>query len=160
MMMFRRVLVMVLFCQVAGCALVQPRDPPVVRVVGMQALPSEGLELRFELRLRVQNPREEPIKYDGIAVSLDLDGRGLASGVSDAKGTVARFGEAVVEVPVTISLFSALREALARAGDLERGTVARDIPYAMTGRFGGSGLGGVRFRSEGKLTLPGTPARR
>lgn len=143
----------VLLALAGACALVQPQDSPVVRVVGLTPLPSEGMELRFGLRLRVQNPNDGPIGYDGIAVSLDLDGRGLASGVSNASGTIDRFGEAVIEVPVTVSLFSALREAWTRLGDLERGRAPAQIPYSLTGKLGGGDFGAVRFSSEGVLSL-------
>jgi LEA14-like dessication related protein len=152
---FSRLAVVVLTLALAGCAALAPVDPPVVRIVGLQPLPSEGLELRFGVRMRVQNPGEHPIEYDGVSVSLDLDGRGLGSGVSQQRGTIERFGEALIEVPVTISLFSALRQALAGAGRLERGEMLDGLPYALTGKLGAaSGGAAVRFESEGRLEFP------
>ena len=69
------------------------------------------MEMRFMVKLRVQNPNDEPIEYNGIALDLDVNGQPLASGVSDQTGEVPRFGERVVSVPLTVSAFSAFRQA-------------------------------------------------
>ena len=74
-----------------------------VTVAGLDPLVGQGLEMRFSLKLRVQNPNDAPIDYDGISVALDLNGTPFASGVSDRSGTVPRFGEAVLDVPVSVS---------------------------------------------------------
>jgi hypothetical protein len=36
---------------------------------------------------------------------MDVEGKTFATGVADITGTVPRFGEAVITVPVTISAF-------------------------------------------------------
>ncbi|MCA3836464.1 LEA type 2 family protein, partial [Burkholderia sp.] len=91
-----------------GCAGLT-RAPLSVSVVGLDPLVGQGLEMRFSLKLRVQNPNDAPIDYDGIAVALDLNGTPFASGVSDRTGTVPRFVEAVLDVPVSVSAFAAAR---------------------------------------------------
>ena len=98
-----------------ACAALSPRDPLNVQVAGIQPLQGEGLEARFLVKLRLQNPNEGAIDYSGVALDLEVNGRRLASGVSDQRGTVPRFGESVLEVPVTISAFSAARQALGLA---------------------------------------------
>jgi len=50
----------------AACATMG--DPIKVQVVGLEPLQGQGMELRFAAKLRVQNPNEAPIDYDGIAV--------------------------------------------------------------------------------------------
>jgi len=100
----------------SGCAsLALNDDSPNVRVVGIEALPREGLEARFALKLRVQNPNESALSYDGLSVNLDIAGRGLASGVSNETGEIPRFSETVLTVPVSISAFSVFRQVLALA---------------------------------------------
>jgi len=89
----------------AACASLPGRDPPVVSVAGIEPLQGQGLELRLMLKLRVQNPNDAPIDYDGIAVQLDVQGRHFASGVSDQSGNVPRYGESVISVPLTIPAF-------------------------------------------------------
>lgn len=63
-----------------GCASLPNRDPLVIDVAGIEPLPSEGLELRLAVRVRIQNPNDAPVEYTGAALSLDLNGRRLASG--------------------------------------------------------------------------------
>lgn len=146
-----------LACLLAGCATLGGRDSPDVRIVGLEPLPSEGLELRFALKMRVLNPNDTPIAYDGLAVKLDLDGRGLASGVSDEKGEIPRFGEQLLTLPVSISAFSAIRQFLLRAGDdqTDKNSVTKPISYSLSGKLGrGAGAAGsVRFAANGELDL-------
>ncbi len=48
-----------------GCAGLT-REPVSVTVVGLDPLVGQGLEMRFSLKLRVQNPNDAPIEYDGM----------------------------------------------------------------------------------------------
>ena len=135
----------------AACATMG--DPIKVQVVGLEPLQGQGMELRFAAKLRVQNPNEAPIDYDGIAVELEVRGNAFASGVSDARGTIPRYGETVVTVPVTVSAFAMVRQAMGFAsGDRSK------IDYVMRGKVGGATFGGVRFESKGELELPGAAA--
>lgn len=140
----------------AGCAGFGPREAVQVAVVGLDPLPGEGFEGRFLLKLRVQNPNDAPIDYDGIAVELELRGRRLATGVSDARGTVPRFGEAVLAVPISVSAVSVLRQFLGVAGGLGGGRA----DYRLRGRLAGPAFGSTPFDVSGELTLPGPPAER
>ena len=63
-----------------ACASLQGRDPLQVTVAGMDPLPGEGLELRMMVKLRVQNPNDAPIDYNGVAVAIDIQGKRFASG--------------------------------------------------------------------------------
>jgi LEA14-like dessication related protein len=132
----------------ASCAVMG--DPLRVQVVGLDPLQGQGMELRFAAKLRVQNPNDAPIDYDGIAVDLEVRGSAFASGVSDARGTIPRYGEAVLTVPVTVSAFAMVRQAIGLAsGDRSK------IDYVLRGKVGGSTFGSVRFESRGELELPG-----
>ncbi len=134
-----------------GCATLA-RDPLWVGVVGLDPLPGQGLEMRFALQLRVQNPNDTPIGYDGIALDLELNGRAFASGVSDARGSVPRFGEAVIAVPITVTAFAAARQAFGFADAAASGR----IPYRLRGKLSSGMLGGMRFTDAGSLKLPAT----
>lgn len=133
---------------VAGCALAGG-DPIRVQLVDLEPLQGQGMELRLAAKLRVQNPNGTPIDYDGIAIELEVRGTALASGVSDAHGTIPRYGEAVVTVPVTVSALAMVRQAIGLAsGDRSK------IDYVLRGKVGGPSFGGVRFESSGVLELP------
>jgi hypothetical protein len=91
------------------------------------------------------------LDYDGIALDLSLNGSAFASGVSDAKGTIPRFGEAVLTVPVTVSALSVVRQAL----NFTRNPPKDGVPYELKGKLGGTGLGSLRFESSGTVRMPG-----
>lgn len=133
-----------------GCATLG-RQAPRVTVAGIEPLAGQGLEMRFDLRLRVQNPNDAAIDFTGIALDLDLNGRTFASGVSDQGGSIPGFGERVVSVPITVSAMSAVRQFV----QLAEGRNATNLRYALRGRLAGGTLGGTRFSDTGTLTLPG-----
>ncbi|RCL28393.1 hypothetical protein C6A77_07230 [Pseudomonas sp. AFG_SD02_1510_Pfu_092] len=143
-------LILLLACGLGACTLLQARDPVNISVIGIEPLPGQELELRMAVKMRVQNPNETPIDYNGIAVKLDVNGQPLAAGVSDQQGHIGRYGEAVIVVPVSITAFSFLRQAygLGRVDSLQ------GLPYVLRGKLAGGLLGTVRFTDEGKLDLP------
>ncbi|MEI2416862.1 LEA type 2 family protein [Orrella sp. JC864] len=135
----------------SGCASWPGRQAPRVSVVGLEPAAGQGLEARFELKLRVQNPSDAAISYDGVVLDLDLNGQPFASGVSDQRGSIPRLGEAILTVPVTVSAVSALRQARRWLDGQPGGALA----YRLNGRLAGGMLGGTRFSDEGELALPG-----
>ncbi len=133
----------------AGCATWPGTDPLQVSLAGVESLPGEGLEMRMAVKLRIQNPNDAPVNYDGVALTLELRGLDFASGVSDAQGSVPRFGEAVLVVPVTVSAFAMAKQVYTFAmGDRSK------VTYVARGKLAGSGFGGVRFESKGEFDLP------
>jgi len=142
---------------VTACATLGGRDPVNLNVVGLEPIPGQGMEMRFNLKLRVQNPNDSAIEFDGVALELNVNDHRFATGVSDQKGSVPRFGEAVISVPVSVSAFAAVRQAL---GLMDERTSGR-VPYVLRARFGGPLFAGLRFTESGTLDLPAldTPAR-
>ncbi|MCX7227446.1 MAG: LEA type 2 family protein [Burkholderiales bacterium] len=133
----------------SACAGLPFGQPVNVNVVGLEPLAGQGMEGRFLVKLRVQNPNEQAIDYDGVSIELDVRGSQLASGVSDVRGSVPRFGESVIEVPVSVPVSAIVRQALGFAtGDRSR------VDYRLRGRLAGTAFGGVSFSSSGELTLP------
>ena len=154
----RALLLITLVAALNGCATFPgSADSPAVRVVGLEPLPSEGLEVRFELKLRVQNPNDITLAYDGLSVSLDIAGRGLASGVSNVTGEIPRFSEELLSLPVSISAFSFIRQLWVFAQDgTDDDAFTRDpIAYKLTGKLGApeGKLRAVRFSDSGELDL-------
>lgn len=131
-------------------------DPLQVTVAGIEPLQGEGMEMRLLVRLRVQNPNDSPVDFNGVSLNLDVMDRRFASGVSDQAGTVPRFGETIVAVPVTVSVLRMARQVL---GMLDGKPVTR-ITYAMSGKLNGASMFGTqRFNTTGEFDLPqGTPA--
>ncbi|UVE17155.1 LEA type 2 family protein [Pseudomonas sp. LS44] len=126
------------------------RDPLRIDLAGVEPLPGQGMEMRMLVKLRVQNPNDDAIRYNGVALDLEINGQPLASGVSDASGEVPRFGEAVIGVPVSISAFSAVRQAWGLSG----GPLRNGLPYVISGKLNGGLFGTRRFNDAGTLNLP------
>jgi LEA14-like dessication related protein len=135
----------------SACASLPGREPVQVTVAGIESLPGEGLELRMLVRLRVQNPNDVPIEYNGAYLRLDVQNRTFASGVSDERGVVPRFGEAIVSVPVTASV---LRTAWTVFSMMDGRKLDR-LSYTMEGKLNGPLFGSTRFQATGELALPG-----
>uniref|UniRef100_UPI003F49AA15 LEA type 2 family protein n=1 Tax=Cupriavidus yeoncheonensis TaxID=1462994 RepID=UPI003F49AA15 len=133
-----------------GCAALTGQEPLRVTVAGIDPMEGEGWEMRFNVKLRIQNPNDSPIEFSGLSLQLDLNGQSFASGVSDQSGVVPRFGETVIDVPLTVPAFAAVRQAFAFVG----GARAGNIPYEVHGRLAGGMGGGTRFTDHGKLSLP------
>ncbi|CAE6752126.1 LEA type 2 family protein [Paraburkholderia haematera] len=148
-----------------GCAGLFGGDPLRVNVAGIEPVDGQGLEMRFNVKLRVQNPNESAVNFDGVSLDLELNGKPFASGVSDQSGTVPRFGETVVNVPLTVPAFAAVRQAFAFAGAVQAGAVqagavqagavqSGQIPYILRGKLAGGLTGTTRFVNQGTLSLP------
>lgn len=137
-----------------GCATLQGRDPLNVTVAGIEPLESQGLELRMLVKLRVQNPNDAPVDYNGVALEMNVRGKTFATGVSDAGGSVPRFGEAVISVPVTVSAFRMLGHAL----DMIPSDSSGPITYEMKGKLNASGFNTAHFRTQGEFEWPATGA--
>jgi hypothetical protein len=145
----RTILLAVTLLAVGGCADLQHRDPLQFTVAGIEPLQGEGLELRMLVKLRVQNPNDAPFDYNGAYLKLDVLGKSFASGVSDAAGTVPRFGEAVIGVPVTVSVLRMVSTAL---GMLD-GKPMDKVTYDLRGKLNGRVFSVARFQSRGEFDL-------
>jgi LEA14-like dessication related protein len=133
-----------------GCAGLQSKDPLQVTVAGVESLPGEGMEVRLLVKLRVQNPNPAPIDYRGAYLKLEVQGKTFATGVSREQGTLPAYGEAVIGVPVTVSVLRMVRQV---AGMLDGQPVDR-ITYEMSGKLEGGPFGTERFRASGEFKLP------
>jgi len=133
-----------------GCASLQGREPVQVIIAGVEPLQGEGLELRMLVKLRIQNPNDLPLDFNGVSVQMDVQGKLFATGVSDAVGSVPRFGETIIAVPVSVSLIRIAHQAIGVLTNEYRGKLA----YEMTGRLAGPAFNSLHFKSNGEFTLP------
>jgi LEA14-like dessication related protein len=148
-----RILVALAALSLGACAGLPRTEPLQVTVAGIEPLQEqgEGLELRLLVKLRIQNPNDAAFDFDGAYVRLEVLGKTFATGVSDQTGTVPRFGETVVNVPVTVPVLRMVRQVM---GVLDGKPVER-VDYVLEGKLDGTGLSSRRFQSKGELTLPG-----
>lgn len=132
-----------------GCASMPHKDPLQVTVAGMEGLPGEGMEVRMLVKLRVQNPNAAEIAFSGAYLQFDVQDRTFATGVSDQTGVIPAFGEAVVSVPVTVSVLRMVRQV---AGMLD-GQPVDTIRYELSGKLSGGLFSTERFSAKGEFSL-------
>lgn len=154
---FAALLLIAALCGLSACASFGTRlDPPDVSLIGIEPLPSEGnLEQRLLLRLRVANPNDRALVFDGVDLALDLNGQRLGRALSNERTSIPRLSDEIVELTATTSLFSILRQILSLPEQ-------DGIDYALHGRISlAASAGWLRFDREGRLAdLSGlTPLR-
>ena len=142
-----RLLALLLAFALSACASLTGREPVRVAVAAIEPLPGEGLELRFLVKLRLQNPNDAALAFNGAFIELDVRGQPFASGVSDAVGSVPRYGEAVVAIPVTVSALQVVRQAI---GAISR-TDSAQLDYVLRGKLAGVGFADMPFETRGEL---------
>lgn len=72
--------------------------------------------------------------------------------MSDQGGSIPRFSETVLTVPVSVSAFSVLRQTLG----LSQTQSLNNLPYVLRGKLAGGLFGTMRFVDRGTLDLPNT----
>lgn len=150
MMQRRTVLAALAALALAGCASLPQRDPVQVTVAGIEGLPGEGMEVRLLVKLRVQNPNDVPIEYSGAYLKFEVLDKTFATGVSSEAGTIPAFGEAIVPVPVTVSVLRMVGNVV---GMLD-GKPVETIDYELSGKLSGGLFGTERFSAKGEFQLP------
>ncbi|MDP9656177.1 UNVERIFIED_ORG: LEA14-like dessication related protein [Pseudomonas putida] len=145
------VLISLLLC-LGACSSLPNRDPLKINVVGIEPLQGEGMEVRFAVTIRVQNPNDYNLTYSGVALDLDINGQPFASGVSDQRGEIGRFSDTVVSVPVSVSAFSFIRQTYG----ISQMKNLNNMPYILRGKLSGGLFNTMRFVDSGTLNLPGS----
>ena len=134
-----------------SCMTLSPNaDPLQVSVAGVEPLEGEGLELRLAVKLRIQNPNNAPVEYNGVALTLDVNGKKFGRGVSGDTGTVPRYGDTVVTIPIAVGAFNIARQVLS----LVNGGDTKSVSYKVHGKLEGGLFGTKRFEDKGTFEMP------
>jgi len=139
----------------AACASTPTRGL-TVSVAQVDVLPSAGSELRATVTLRIQNPNDSALRFDGATVDMALRGQTIGSGVTNTGGRVPGLGETLLPVTVTVTAVSAVRQAVGLYGADDR-----RLSYKISGALASSGMGAQRIAFEGmaELAFPGLAQR-
>ena len=85
-----------------------------------------------------------------MVVDLYVEGKRVATGLSDVPGKVPAFGELLYDLTVTVSTL----DALGQAYRLMQQPPQNGIVFEVRGRLDSGLFGTVRFSDNGRLTLP------
>ena len=146
----RRRLLLLSPLALAACALpnLSGTASPEVSLVNIRPVQLGLLEQALELDLRFVNPNDSAVEVNGLRYELTLDGGRLGTGVSDARFSLPRLGEAVVPV----RLYVQTTDLINRIGGLAG---RQSLDYRLTGQlFTGSGFAGrLPFSRDGTVDL-------
>ncbi|MEM1403789.1 MAG: LEA type 2 family protein [Pseudomonadota bacterium] len=143
-----------LIALLSGCASLPLADfdEPDVELIGLEPLPSQGMEARFLVKLRITNPNSIPFEIDGMAYDLYLREKKVFTGVNNEGFSVEAYGESTAELEVAAGVFGSL--SLLR--DLLSNPPAEGMPYRLNAKLSRSGIGGaIRVTKEGVVNLNG-----
>ena len=148
----RKLSVAILVLLLGACASMPGKDPIQVTVADIESIPGEDLEFRMLVKLRVQNPNDSPVDFDGVYVKVDVLDKTLATGVSDQRGSVPRYGETIISVPVSVSTLRLVMHGIS----LFQGKPVEKVNYKLEGKLDGPGFGSHRFTATGEFGVPGS----
>ncbi len=115
----------------SGCATMNlDYEEPTIELVSFKALPAKGFEQNFEIGLKLTNPNNFELPFNGISYQLNVAGEALAHGVAANIPTAAAYGESRFVVPVSTSLmggFKVIRALMNSKG--------QDISYQLKAKL-------------------------
>jgi LEA14-like dessication related protein len=133
-----------------ACALFGLQEPLSVTIANLTPIEVGLLEQRYALKVRVLNPNDTDIAFDGVAFDLEINGKPFAKGVSSQTSVIPRFGEAIIDVQVV----SGIQNILRQIQELTKGD-RTGISYRIRGRLHSPSLPwSTTFDSTGEFVFP------
>lgn len=132
-----------------ACAALSIQEPLSVTIADLQPIEVGVLEQRYALKVRLLNPNDAEITFDGVVFDLEINEIPFAKGVSNQSSVIPRFGEAVIDLQAV----SGLQNILRQINELLKGE-RTSLTYRIKGRLHGGGFGFTRFDSSGEIAIP------
>jgi LEA14-like dessication related protein len=133
----------------SGCAgfhLERPR----VTISDLSVREATFFEQVFDVQLRVQNPNDAELAINGLAFDIELNDVTFASGLSNERMTVPRFGSAVIKAEAVSGITGILKQIM----EMQKSSFP-GIRYRITGKvYLGTLPYRISFEEKGELKLP------
>jgi len=142
---------LMLLCVISleACAAFSMQEPLSVTIADLKPIEVGILEQRYALKVRLLNPNDAEIIFDGVVFDLAINDVAFAKGVSNQRSVIPRFGEAVIDVHAV----SGLQNILMQINELLKGE-RTTLTYRIKGRLHTGGFGYTRFDSSGEIAIP------
>jgi LEA14-like dessication related protein len=148
--MHMRAVILACLLGLSACAGWGVREPLNVTIADITPLEMSVIEQRYAVKVRLLNPNDAEIAFDGVVFDLEINDKPFAKGVSSQSGVLPRFGEAVIEMQVV----SGLQNILRQIAELQKGDRA-GFTYRIKGRLHSTGgLGSIPFDTKGEFAFP------
>jgi LEA14-like dessication related protein len=149
--MLRRAICLTCLLLLGACAAWGVREPLNVTIADLKPLEMNLLEQRYALKVRLLNPNDVEIPFDGVVFDLEINGKPFAKGVTNQGGTIPRFGESLIDVTVV----SGLQNILRQINELTKGD-RTGVSYRIKGRLHSPSIPWpTNFDTSGEFTFPG-----
>lgn len=145
-------LTLMLLPALSGCAgLGMEREPPRVNLQSFRMVPVEGSAMPgFEVGLQVINPNPEPLRLQGVAYTIRLDGQRLIDGVANELPVIEGYDEATVSLKAGVNVLGGIR-LLNRMMQAPQSS----WDYEFEAKLDPEGFGfPIRIREAGQVELP------
>lgn len=142
---------LLLSCLLASCATMQPNfEDPQIELISIALLPSEGMQINFDLGLKVTNPNNMALNVVGLAYDLSLDGFEVVKGVGNDLPPIPAYGSENIKVQASTNLmqsFKLLSELMSRPRS--------SMNYSLNTKLdlGSTWLPALRLTDEGEIDL-------
>lgn len=146
-------LLLLLLTTLTGCAGLGPeREPPRVNLQSFRMVPIEGVGMPgFEFGLQIINPNAEPLRLQGIAYSIRLDGQRLIDGVANELPVIEGYSQAIVTLQAGVNMLGGIR-LLSRLMN----TPQTHWEFEFEAKLDPEGFAWpIRIRETGQVGLPG-----
>ncbi len=137
-----------------GCAgLGKKLEPPRISLANISVQEFKTFETVFKLQIRVFNTNDIPLVVNALDCDLDVNGKRLATGVTEAETTIPALGSGLLDVAVYASSLQMVARVLDGLGVSGTGRDQESIDYTLSGRLH---LGGRALPSRIPFTTTGT----
>ena len=109
MQKIKRIAILLMCCYLPACAYLGGTEKPEVYLTGLRPLPSQGLEARFMVGLKIVNMSARTLNISGMSYRLKLNGHPVASGVSSGIRGIPAYREKRVEVEASTNLLASFK---------------------------------------------------
>ncbi len=94
-----------------GCApMTNPQfESPVVSLYSFKMLSQDRVTPTFEVGLRIINPNREPLNFEGIFYTIEIEGYKILAGVSNDLPVVDPYGEATLTLEASVDLIRGIK---------------------------------------------------
>ena len=135
-----------------ACAGLDPDyEQPTVTLSSFRALPGEGGIPAFEIGLHVLNPNTQPLRLEGIAYTISVQGHDVVKGVGNDFPVIAGYSEQTVKLTATANLLAGIRLVM----DLVN-SPGEDLRYEFEAKLDTGGIGrAIRVRESGSFQMNG-----
>lgn len=151
MRLINRTWLLALILCASACSTLQPNfENPSLQVTSISLLPSEGVQLNFDVGLKVSNPNKVPLNVLGLAYDLRLDGYKVLEGVGNDVPEIPAYGSAEFHITASTNLmqsFKLFSELLNNPKSV--------LDYALNTKLdlGSTWLPALRLKDSGEINL-------